>query len=84
MFYQSCASCQLNRLPDVKKFIYEDVPKYENVEFKKIPGAPPELVLLDENDAEVERIKLAPFSREDCNSLLREKGFKSKEVNKEL
>lgn len=76
----------MNRLPDVKKFIYEDVPKYENVEFKKIPGAPPELVLLGENDEELERIKLAPYNREECNQLLIEKGFllKDLDIKKEL
>lgn len=65
----------MSRLPDVKQFIFEDVPKYENVVFKSIPGAPPELVLLDENDVEAERIKLASLNREQCNKLLLEKGF---------
>lgn len=62
----------------MKKFIFEDVPKYENVEFKKIQGAPPELVLLDENDGEIERISLSKLNREECNELLKQKGFKER------
>ncbi|XP_017781935.1 PREDICTED: selenoprotein M-like [Nicrophorus vespilloides] len=72
---ESCPGCSLNRLPEVKKFIYEDVPKYDGVDFKKIQGAPPELVLLDENDAEVERHILGRLNRKECNELLEKKGF---------
>lgn len=73
---ESCRGCSLNRLPEVKKFIYEDIPLYENVEFKPIPGAMPELVLLRENFEEVERIQLSQLNREECNELLISKGFK--------
>lgn len=59
----------------MKKFIYEDVPKYENVEFKKIQGAPPELVLLNEQDEEIDRLPLKQFNRQECNDLLQSKGF---------
>lgn len=71
----------------MRKFIYEDIPKYENVEFKKIHGAPPELVLLNDLDEEIERIPLSKFSREECNNLLQNKGFSHKSEsssNKEL
>lgn len=85
-FLQSCPSCSLNRLPEVKKFIYEDVPKYENVEFKKIQGAIPELVLLNDQDEELDRIPLKQFNRQECNDLLKNKGFilKSESSTKEL
>jgi hypothetical protein len=72
---ESCQGCQLNRLPDVKKFIFEDVPHYENVEFKHIQGAAPELVLYN-NEEEVERLPLAKLTRDECNELLVVKGFK--------
>ncbi|KAL2737352.1 selenoprotein M-like [Vespula maculifrons] len=72
---ESCSGCSLNRLPDVKKFIFEDVPKYNNVEFKHIQGASPELVLYDENEEEVERLNLVSLTREECNDLLLSKGF---------
>ncbi|XP_046738731.1 selenoprotein M-like [Diprion similis] len=72
---ESCRGCSLNRLPEVKKFIFEDLPLYENVEFKPIPGAVPELVLLNKEE-EVERLQLSRLNREECNELLVNKGFK--------
>jgi len=65
----------LNKLPDVKKFIYNDVPLFHNVEFKGKPGANPDLLLLNKDDQIVERIDLSKFNREQCNELLKEKGF---------
>ncbi|CAG2063876.1 unnamed protein product [Timema podura] len=50
----------------------------ENVVFKPIPGASPELILLDENEKELERLDLAPLNREECNSLLSKYGFQKK------
>ncbi|KAL6268118.1 hypothetical protein P5V15_001208 [Pogonomyrmex californicus] len=44
---ESCSGCSLNRLLDIKQFIFEDLPLYDNVEFKHIPGATPELVLFN-------------------------------------
>jgi len=79
---ESCPGCSLNRLPDVKKFVYEDLPKYDGIEFKKIHGAPPELVLFDGADEEVERLPLSSLSRKECNSLLESKGFKLKADSK--
>ena len=40
----------MNRLPEVKKFIYEDIPMFHNVIFKAVPGAPPEAVMLNKLD----------------------------------
>ncbi|XP_044733822.1 selenoprotein M-like [Chrysoperla carnea] len=80
---ESCSGCSLNRLPDVKKFIFEDVPHYESVEFKHIQGAKPELVLLDDGEKEIDRIPLSSLNRKQCNDLLVEKGFK-KTASKEL
>ncbi|CAG9856460.1 unnamed protein product [Phyllotreta striolata] len=79
---ESCPGCSLNRLHEVRKFAYEDLPMYEGVEWKKISGAPPELVFLDENDKEVERYFLKELSRKECNGLLQQYGFKQK--SKEL
>ncbi|XP_014238930.1 selenoprotein M-like [Trichogramma pretiosum] len=73
---ESCRGCQLNRLPDIKSFIFEDLPKYEGVEFKHIQGVPPELVLYNNEEKEMERFQLAQLSRKECNDLLISKGFK--------
>ncbi|XP_014278935.1 selenoprotein M [Halyomorpha halys] len=83
---QSCSGCSLNRLPEVRAFIFEDVPNYEDAEFKHIQGAQPELVLYSHDHKEVDRIPLRDLSRKQCNALLKEKGFakKSKKVEKEL
>lgn len=84
---QSCRGCSLNRLPEVKSFIYDDLPKYHNIDFKPIHGAPPELVLFSKDMKEKERIPLRDLSREECNALLKEKGFTKKNekvVEKEL
>nr|XP_022906083.1 selenoprotein M-like [Onthophagus taurus] len=75
---ESCPGCKLNYLKEVKQFIYEDVPKYADLTFKKIQGHPPELVILDEDDNEMERIPLEDKNREECNFLLIKKGFSLK------
>ncbi|XP_046389677.1 selenoprotein M-like, partial [Ischnura elegans] len=67
-----------NRLPEVKAFIFEDIPKYDNVVFKQIAGASPVLVVLDERFTEVERTDLSSMTREQCNDLLATKGFQKK------
>ncbi|VEN60100.1 unnamed protein product [Callosobruchus maculatus] len=81
---ESCPGCSLNRLPEVRAFVYDDIPKYENVEWKKISGAPPELIFLNEADEELERYFLSKLNRDECNQLLQSKGFKLKENAKEL
>lgn len=63
----------------MKKFIYEDVKLFHNVGFKKIPGAPPELVLFNKFDQEVERKQIGTLNREECNNLLLKQGFYKKE-----
>lgn len=62
-------------MKDVKAFVYEDVPKYDKVTFKKINGAPPELVFFDEDDNVIERVDLKPLDREQCNYELLKRGF---------
>ncbi|KZC11882.1 Selenoprotein M [Dufourea novaeangliae] len=82
--FQSCGGCTLNRLSDVKDFIYKDVPNYNNVEFKYIRGAAPELVLLNHNNEEVERLPLSSLTRNECNDLLSSKGFTKKTTRDEI
>ncbi|KAH0955968.1 hypothetical protein HN011_008756 [Eciton burchellii] len=83
---ESCKGCSLNRLPDVKRFIFEDLPQYNNVEFKHIQGAIPELVLFNDHEEEIERLVLSSLTREECNDLLVSKGFtkKSKDNKDEM
>lgn len=72
---ESCSGWRLNRLPEVRSFIFDDVPLFHNVEFERKPGAPPNLYLLNKNDKKVETIDLSPLTREECNQLLLHKGF---------
>lgn len=62
----------------------DDAPKYERVEVNFISGAPPELVLLGENDRELERLPLSQLTRQQCNELVQERGFTKKNKDKEL
>lgn len=75
---ESCSGWRLNKLPEVKKFIFEDIPFYHNVVFKPKPGAPPFLVLLDGEEEEIERIDLSKLNREECNELVTGLGFYKK------
>ncbi|XP_033184279.1 selenoprotein M-like [Bombus vancouverensis nearcticus] len=81
---ESCSGCRLSRLPDVKQFIFEDLPNYNNVEFKHIPGAVPELLLFNDNEEEIERLPLSSLTREECNNLLISKGFTKKASKDEI
>jgi len=80
---ESCGGWRLNRLPDVKAFIREDLQFFHNAEFKQIPHHNPDLVLLNAEDQVVERIDLSPFNREECNQLLISKGFYRKHSSDE-
>ena len=46
-----------------------------NVVFKQIPGASPNLLLLNELDEVLEKVDISSFSREECNNFLLKKGF---------
>jgi len=72
---ESCRGCSLNRLPEVKKFIFTDIPQYDKVEFKAIHGAKPELVLLSDAGEEIHRLPLSTLTRLECNELLETHGF---------
>ncbi|ROT66637.1 selenoprotein M [Penaeus vannamei] len=56
----------------------EDMPLFHNADVKFIGGAPPELVLLNASNEEVERLPLSELNREECNMLMLKKGFYKK------
>ncbi|MCJ8746751.1 hypothetical protein PDJAM_G00145290 [Pangasius djambal] len=62
----------------VKAFVTQDIPLYHNLVMKHIPGADPELVLLNHYYEELDRIPLSHMTRTDINSLLAELGFYKK------
>jgi len=67
----------------VKKFIYQDAPLFHNVEVKFIPGANPDLLLMNKENQVVQRIDLAGHDREWCNDILKKKGFYKKASEEE-
>ncbi len=63
----------------MRKFLEEDlVAKYENTDFKKIPGKSPEMVFLNDSGEELERLDIAKLTRDELNRLLVSKGIKQK------
>ena len=81
---ESCGGWRLNRLPEVKRFIYSDLPLFHNVEFKQISGAVPELILLNKMGDEIERIPLSEKNQIECRQLLIDKGFYMKKAEDEV
>ncbi|KAG8596580.1 hypothetical protein GDO81_001974 [Engystomops pustulosus] len=73
------ARVELNRLKEVKAFVTEDIPLYHNLEMKHIPGADPELVLLNEKYEEIDRIGLSNMRRKEINQLLKDLRFYQKD-----
>lgn len=56
----------------------------ERVQFKHIQGAVPELVLYNNIEEEVERLQLSRLTRDECNELLQQKGFKKITMKDEI
>uniref|UniRef100_A0A8D0GI66 Selenoprotein M n=1 Tax=Sphenodon punctatus TaxID=8508 RepID=A0A8D0GI66_SPHPU len=75
-----CSLLLFHSPPQVKAFVTEDLPLYHNLVMKHLPGADPELVLLNFRYEELERIPLSDMSREEINQLLQELGFYQKET----
>ncbi|KAF7687578.1 hypothetical protein HF521_014806 [Silurus meridionalis] len=72
------AKVELNRLREVKAFVTQDIPLFHNLVMKHLPGADPELVLLNHYYEELDRIPLSHMTRAEINTLLEELGFYKK------
>merc|ERR1711899_474183 len=82
---ESCAGWRLNKLPEVKKFIYEDLEKkYERTTFKKIPGKSPEMIFYNTNGEELERIDISKLKRDELDALIVAKGIPVKGKHDEV
>lgn len=57
----------------------QDIPLYHNLVMKHIPGADPELVLLNHYYEELDRIALSDMTRSEINELLEKLGFYKKD-----
>lgn len=67
----------------MRAFVYEDIPQYHNAEFKRVPGHPPEILFLNANGEEVERLNMEKMTREKCNQMMLDRGFHKKEKEPE-
>lgn len=56
----------------------QDIPLYHNLVMKHIPGADPELVLLNHYYEELDRVALSDMTRSEINELLEKLGFYKK------
>lgn len=56
----------------------QDIPLYHNLVMKHIPGADPELVLLNHYYAELDRVALSDMTQSEINELLAKLGFYKK------
>lgn len=56
----------------------QDIPLYHNLVMKHIPGADPELVLLNHYHEELDRVPLSDMTRSEINELLGKLGFYKK------
>lgn len=56
----------------------QDIPLYHNLVMKHIPGADPELVLLNHYFEELDRIALSDMTQSEINELLEKLGFYKK------
>jgi len=66
----------LNKLPEVKQFIYGDFEsKYDRTVFKKIPGKAPEVIFYTQSGKELERLNIEKFDREELNKMMVSKGI---------
>merc|ERR1719347_269785 len=73
---ESCSGSRLNKLPEVKNFIYGDFEsKYERTVFKKIPGKAPEVIFYTQSGKELERLNIEKFDREELNKMMVAKGI---------
>ncbi|KAI8477421.1 MAG: thioredoxin-like protein [Monoraphidium minutum] len=79
--FRSCAGCMLNSLPEVKRFLKQEVEagSWERVSVTWQPGAPPELFVFDGEGNEAERLSVRGESFEGLAALLESKGFSRSE-----
>lgn len=73
-FIYSCRGWGLNKLPEIKNFIKNDLKKF-NVEILYI-GGDPRLVIYSSNKTRIETIDLTPYNRKQLNELFTSKGLK--------
>ncbi|KAK5649065.1 hypothetical protein RI129_003957 [Pyrocoelia pectoralis] len=80
----TCSGCKLYDRPELKAFIFNDFPFYENTELKLIDGFDPILNFLTKDGKIVDSLFLIKLTRQECNDLLIKHGFVKKSDKTEL
>ncbi len=78
---RTCSGCKLNRLHEVRKFVYDEAKKYDNMNVKFIGGHNPDLIIFNADGGEIERLDLSPLNMRQIHELFRSKGFVLKAGN---
>mmetsp|Transcript_46964 Transcript_46964/g.102152 ORF Transcript_46964/g.102152 Transcript_46964/m.102152 type:complete len:148 (+) Transcript_46964:71-514(+) len=76
----SCQGCKLNYLHDVRRWLREEQrwKEWQNIDVRWVNGHNPDLVVMDEQGNEKERVDLSQFSYGQLPEMLRQKGFRMK------
>jgi len=80
---KSCSGWQLNRMPEVKKFVMghrDGAIGYENVVVTYVSHAPPVLTISHDSE-ETEEVPLTDMSFEDIHKMMADKGFVKKSAD---
>ena len=77
-------NCQNLYFFQVKKFIYEELDKFERSEFKKVPGKSPEAIFYNSNGEELERVDMAKMNKNELKALFIAKGIPLKAGHDEI
>lgn len=69
-------------MPEVRRFVKDPghADAYDGLEVLFVRGHNPDLVILDEDGEEVERIDLSPLKTDEIHDMLKEKGFERSEL----
>jgi hypothetical protein len=69
----------LNQFHDVRRWLKDEqrFKLYKDVDIRWIQGANPDLLILDDNGRERERIDLTTLNYDELTSMMEEKGFKT-------
>lgn len=71
----TCKECKLNRLPEVRRFIQEELPRYSALEVKYVRGKSPTMVFLEETTREASLVDLSDHSVASITALLSAQGI---------
>lgn len=82
-YIETCSGWQLNRYPEVKRFVKETggADLYENLDVRYVAGHNPDLVVTRNDGTELKRIDLKAYpTAEGLHTLLKEEGFETQEL----